>query len=203
MRNKKSSTKVWAFLGGCSLLALLFSLEFALASEGAGHGGAQESGQMTDLLARTVNFILLLVILYFAMRKAAVKEFFRGRREQIKKKLDDLRKGKEEAERRYSELEKKLEEFEARKGEILEQFKTEGLAEKERIISEARERADQMVAQAELTVRREIQGAKSRLQAELFDVAAQKAKEIIVREIREEDQDNLINEFIEKVERLH
>jgi F-type H+-transporting ATPase subunit b len=203
MRNRKSSRKMWAFLGGCSLMVLLFSVEFVLAAEGGGHGGAQESGQMADFLYRTINFVLLVVILFFAMRKAGVKDFFRDRREKIKKKLDDLLKGKEEAEQRYRELEKRLEEFEAKKAEILEQFRAEGLAEKERIIAEARERAEQMVAQAELTIRREIQGAKSRLQAELFDIAAQKAEEIIVREIKEKDQDHLINEFIEKVEKLH
>jgi F-type H+-transporting ATPase subunit b len=203
MKQKKSRKRVWAFLGGCSLWILLFSFGFALASEGGGHGGAQESVEMTDLLSRTINFILLVVILYFAMRKAAVKDFFKGRREEIRKKLDELRKGKEEAEQRYSELEKKLKEFEAKRAEIVEQFKAEGLSEKERIIAEARERAKQMVAQAELTVQREIQVAKNRLEAELFDIAAQKAREIIVREIKEDDQDHLINEFIERVEKLH
>jgi len=202
MRNKKSSKKVWAFLGGCGLLMFLFFLGIALAAEG-GHGGAEESGQLADLLYRTINFVLLIVILYFAMRKANAKEFFRGRREGIRKKLEDLRKGKEEAEQRYSELERKLKEFEAKKAEIIEQFKAEGRAEKEKIIAEAKERAEQMIAQAELTVQREIQGAKKRLQTELFDTAAQKAQEIIIREIKEEDQDHLINEFIERVGKLH
>ncbi len=202
MRSNKRSKKIWAFLGGWSLLVFLFSLGIAFASEG-GHGGAEESGQMADLLYRTINFVLLIVILYVVMRKAAVKDFFAGRREEIRKKLDELRKGREEAEQRCSELEKKLKEFEAKKADILEQFKAEGLAEKEKIIAEARERAEQMIAQAELTVQREIQGAKKRLQAELFDIAAQKAQEIIVQEIKEEDQDHLINEFIERVEKLH
>jgi F-type H+-transporting ATPase subunit b len=202
MRDKKSSKKVWAFLGGCGFFVFLFSLGIAVASEG-GHGGAEESGQMADLLYRTINFVLLIVILYFAMRKAAVKDFFKDRREEIRKKLEELRNGKEEAEQQYRELDEKLKEFEAKKADIIEQFKAEGLVEKEKIISEAKERAEQMIAQAELTVQREIQGAKKRLEAELFDIAAQKAQEIIVQEIKEEDQDHLINEFIERVEKLH
>jgi len=203
MMNRKSSKKVFALLSGCSLLAVLFFLGFAVASEGGGPGGAHESGQLADLLYRSINFALLIVILFFAMRKAAVKDFFRGRREEIRKKFDDLRKGKEDAERRYRELERKLKEFEEKKAEILEQFKAEGLAEKERIIAEAKERAKQMLVQAELTIQREFQGAKNRLQAELVDIAAQKAQEIIVRKINEEDQDHLIHEFIERVEKLH
>lgn len=202
MRKKENSRKVWAFLGGFGLLVFLFSLGIALAAEG-GHGGAEESGQLADLLYRTINFVLLIAILYFAMRKANAGEFFRGRREAIRKKLEELRKGKEEAEQRYRELERKLKEFEAKKAEIIEQFKEEGLAEKEKIIAEAKERAEQMIAQAELTVQREIQGAKKQLQTELFDIAARKAQEIIVREIKEKDQDHLINEFIERVEKLH
>lgn len=202
MRYKKNSRKGWGILGGCSFLVVLFSLGIALASEG-GHGGAEESGQMADLLYRTINFVLLIVILYFAMRKAAVKDFFQGRREEIRKKLVELRKGKEDAEQRFSELERKLKEFEAKKGDIIDQFKAEGLAEKEKILSEAKERAEQMIAQAELTVHREIQGAKKRLQAELFDMAAQKAQDIIVQEMKEQDQDHLINEFVERVEKLH
>jgi len=35
------------------------------------------------------------------------------------------------------------------------------------------------------------------------DVAARKAKEIIVKEIKDSDQDNLVNEFIEKVGKLN
>jgi len=202
MKKMMSSKRFWAFLGGWSFLLFLFSLGIAVAAEG-GHGGAEESGEMADLLYRTINFVLLLVILYFVMRKAAVKDFFAGRREEIRRKLEDLGKGKEEAEQRYQELEKKLKEFEAKKGEIIKQFEAEGQAEKEKIIAEAKERAEQMIAQAERTVQREIEGARKRLQSELFDIAAQKAQEIIVREIKEEDQDHLINEFIERVEKLH
>jgi F-type H+-transporting ATPase subunit b len=202
MKNRESRKKPWTFFGVCNLLVFFFSLGIAIASEG-GHGGAEASGLMKDLLSRTINFVLLLVVLYFALRKAAVKEFFKNRREEIRKKLEDLQKGKEAAEQRYGDLEKKLKEFELKKGEIVEQFKAEGRAEKEKIIAEAEERSKQMIAQAELTVQREIQGAKKKLQAELFDVAAQKAQEIIVREIKEKDQDHLIDEFIERVEKLH
>jgi F0F1-type ATP synthase membrane subunit b/b' len=60
-----------------------------------------------------------------------------------------------------------------------------------------------MVAQAELTIQREFQGARNRLQAELVDIAAQKAQEIIVEEMKEKDQDRLVQEFIERVEKLN
>lgn len=199
----KNGKKEFAWVTACSLLAVLVFFGLAVASEGGGSGGVPETGQMTDLLYRAVNFVLLVVILFFAIRKTAIKDFFADRREGIRKRFEDLKRGKEEAERRYAELEKRLKEFESQQAEILEQFKAEGLAEKERIIAQAEERAKQILAQADLTVQREFESAKSRLQAELLGIAAKKAQEIIVREIEDKDQDHLVREFIKKVETLH
>ena len=42
-----------------------------------------------------------------------------------------------------------------------------------------------------------------RLMREIVDVAAQKAGDIIIKEIKDSDQDQLVNEFIERVEKLH
>jgi hypothetical protein len=38
---------------------------------------------------------------------------------------------------------------------------------------------------------------------EVLNAAAQNAQEIISKEIKDSDQDQLVNEFIEKVEKLH
>lgn len=203
MIGMKNGKKGFAWLTACSLLAVLLSFGFAMAAEGGGNGGAPETGQITDLLYRTVNFVLLVVILFFAIRKTAIKDFFSGRREGIRKRFEELKRGKEDAERRSAELEKRLKEFEIHQQEILERFKAEGLAEKERIIAQAEERAKQMLAQAEMTIQREFESAKNRLQAELVGIAAENAQEIIVREIEDKDQDQLVREFIKKVETLH
>ena len=54
-----------------------------------------------------------------------------------------------------------------------------------------------------MTIQREIQAARERLQSEMAEVASQKAQEIIEKQIKDRDQDQLINEFIERVEKLH
>ena len=107
------------------------------------------------------------------------------------------------AEGRYRELEEELKAFETKKKEIIQQFEAEGIAEKERIIAEAEERAKQILEQAGLTIQREIQAAKDRLTAEMVEAAAQRAQGIIEKEIKDIDQDQLVNEFIERVEKLH
>jgi len=54
-----------------------------------------------------------------------------------------------------------------------------------------------------LTIQREIQAAKDRLTAEMVEAAAKRAQGIIEKEIKDSDQDQLVNEFIERVEKLH
>ena len=174
-------------------------------SEGAhgGEHGKDRSADLRDLLYRFINFALLIIILFVAIRKSGLKDSLAGRIEEIKQRLEDLRKEKEEAETKYQDIEKKLRDFEAKKKEIIEQFQNEGQAEKERIIAEANERAKQIVEQAELTIQQEMQSAKDRLRKDVMELAAGKAQEIIAKEMTDEDQDRLVSEFIERVGKIH
>jgi len=188
---------------GCVFLSLLFFCGLAVASGGGEQGGAHDSGKMLDLLYRCINFSLLVIILFVVIKKTSVKDFFSARREEIKKRFDDLKRERGASESRYQELEKQLKEFEIEKRGLIEQFKQEGLAEKERIIAEAKERADQILAQADMTIEREISATRDRLRQDAVNIATLKAQELIAREIKQGDQDQLVNEFIEGVEKLH
>ena len=172
---------------------------FGFAAEEA----APEKTAMTDFFYRILNFAVMLIILYIAVRKTAIKDFFSARREEIRKKFEELQAQKHEFEKKAKELELKLKEMENKKKEIIEQFKAEGLKEKEKIIAQAKERAEQIIAQADAAIEKEIQMAKERLKEEIMEIATQKAKEIISKTIKDKDQDRLVEEFIKKVERLH
>ncbi|MCP4682403.1 MAG: ATP synthase F0 subunit B [Desulfobacterales bacterium] len=199
----KGRNKRYALIAVCVLISLFFVCAPVFGSGGGGHGGADDGELMWNLLYRGINFALLVIILFIVIKKTSIKDFFSDRREEIAKNFTDLKADKDAAESRYKELERKLKEFEAKKNEIIAQFKADGLAEKEKIIAEARERAEQILAQADLTIGREIQGAKDRLKQQVVDSASQKALEIITKEIKSSDQDQLVNEFIESVEKLH
>ena len=168
----------------------------------AGHS-ADRKGDLLDLLWRFVNFALLVIILFIVIKRSPLKDFFTARRDEIRQKLEDLKREKEEAENRYKEIENQLKDFESKRNEIIDQFKKEGLAEKEKIITEARERVRQIIEQSELTIQQEIESARDRLKSDVVELAAKKAQAIISREINEGDEDKLINEFIERVGKIH
>jgi F-type H+-transporting ATPase subunit b len=168
----------------------------------AGHG-SDRSGDLLDLLWRFINFALLVIILFIVIKKSPLKGFFAARGEEIRQKLEDLKKEKEEAENRYLEMEKQLKEFEAKRNDIIDRYKKEGLVEKDKIIEEAKERVKQILEQSELTIQQEMESAKQRLKGEIVELAAKKTREILMKEMDERDHDQLIHEFIEKVGKVH
>ena len=187
-------------MAACTLvISVAFcGLAFASGGEGGEHGGS-----VTDLLYRILNFVLMVIVLVVVIRKTTIKAFFSNRKEEIRQKLESLKKEKETAESRCSELENKLREFEVQKKEILDQFRADGAAEKEKIIKEAEERAAQILAQTDLTIEREIEGARNRLRQDVVEMAAKRAEDIISGQIQDSDQDHLVSEFIERVENLN
>jgi F-type H+-transporting ATPase subunit b len=195
MNSRRLSLAALALAAATVLLA-----SFALASEG---GGADRSGDLLDLLYRWINFALMVIILVVVLRKVPIKEYFSSRIQRIQKELEDLKMQKESAQRKAQELESKLKTFEGERKEILEQYRAEGLAEKERILAEARDRAKQILGQAEVSIQYEMQTAKQKLKEEVVALAAQRAEEIIAREMTDKDQDRLVNDFIEKLGKTH
>jgi F-type H+-transporting ATPase subunit b len=178
----------------------MFFCGFVLASEGQGQ---DRSGDLKDLLYRFINFGLLVIILYVVLKKVGIKQLFVSRSEEIRKKLEELKRGKEEAEKKHHELEMRLQELDKKRNDIIEQFKAEGFAEKERILKDAQSRVNQILEQAEATIQQEIQAARERLKGEVLGLAARQAEEIISREMTEKDQNMLVNDFIEKVGKQH
>lgn len=193
-----------ALLVGATLIGFFIVCGLAYASGGGeGHGGHDTGAALVDLLYRAINFTLLVIILFVVIKKTPIKDFFANRIEEIKKNFEDLNREKDLAENRYKELEQKLKDFEASRKEIIEQYKAEGAAEKDKIIAAAEQRAKQILEQAEQTIQREIRSAGDKLKQEIMDNAAKKAREIIAKEIKESDQDYLVDEFIKSVEKLH
>jgi F-type H+-transporting ATPase subunit b len=174
-----------------------------IALAAGGHGGADRTGDLVDLLYRFINFGLLVIILYVVLKKAGIQNIFAARGNDIEKRLEALKKAKEEAERKYGDLERQIREFEKSRQGIVDQFLAEGLAEKQRIIAEAEARVKQILEQAQATIAREVESAKERLRRELLGLAAQKAEEILAKGMTEQDQDRLVDEFIERVGKTH
>lgn len=176
------------------------------AAESGEHGdghSADRTADLIDLAKRYLNFILLVIILVIVFKKAKVMDFFSTRSEEIRQKLEDLQKDKEDAERKFKEVEQQLKDFESKKNEIIEQYKQEGLSEKDKIISEAKLRVNHIIEQSEIAIQQEIESARDQLKQDIIELASQKARDILVDEMNEGDQEKMVVEFAEKVGKVN
>ncbi|MBN1626798.1 MAG: ATP synthase F0 subunit B, partial [Deltaproteobacteria bacterium] len=226
---QKISWKGRLMSGGCSMkrylisTVLLFSVFFVICSQAlsadtahspdhatathessnesgdeGGHGG-DRSADLLDLLYRFLTVALVVILLVVVARKARLTDYLSARITEITKNLEDLQREKEDAEKKCRDMENRLRDFESKRKEIIEEYREEGLAERDRILKEANDRINKIIAQSEASMEQEIRSAKNRLKQEIAEAAVTKAREIIKKEINADDNNDLINKFIEKV----
>ncbi|HLC19027.1 MAG TPA: ATP synthase F0 subunit B [Thermodesulfobacteriota bacterium] len=176
-------------------LTLLSSIAFASEAEHGGGGGGAGG------LWKVINFVILAVGLYLVWAKV-IKKALEKKGEEIKKAMDDAREAKEAAEKRALEYRAKLSDLEKSIAAIAEELRLEGEAEKKKIIAEATSAAVRLAEQARITVEQELIKARIEIRREVAELAARMAGEILSRELKPEDQERLIKEYVSRM-RLH
>ena len=162
-----------------------------------GGGGAGGGGG----LWKVINFVILVVGLYLVWVKV-IKKALEKKGEEIKKAMDDAREANEAAEKRALEYRAKLSDLEKSIAAIAEELRLEGEAEKKKIIAEATSAAVRLAEQARITVEQELIKARIEIRREVAELAARMAGEILSRELKPEDQERLIKEYVSRM-RLH
>ncbi len=165
--------------------------------ETAAHGG-DSSAKLMDLLYRTICFGVVFLGLFFLLRKV-IPQFLSNRRESIKQELDELEKKKKDTEAMLGDFRKKLKEIESERESIIAEYVKEGEAEKEKIIEQAKIMGERIEEQARWTIDQEVKRAKTDLRSEIAELAAAMAEEVIRKNIGEEDEKRLVDEYLEKV----
>ncbi len=193
---------------GLATIAVLSVLAMAgiLYASGGEHGGhdahaahdSLSSAKLKDLLWRTLNFIALMVILVKFLAKP-LTEGLRNRRVAIKEQFDSLEARKAEAEREYKEYEAKIAGMDAELDKMIQNAIAQGEVEKNKIIEEANQAADNIKRQAENAVHNAINEARKQLMNEVAEKAAVMAEEIIKNNLQDADQAKLIENYLDKV----
>jgi F-type H+-transporting ATPase subunit b len=186
----------------CLLLIGMAAAGFASeGGEGAHH--VDTAKQMKDFGWRVLDFALLFALIVWALKKANVKGSLADRQAAIDKALKEAEAAKAEAERKFAEYSEKLAAANAEIDEIYAAIRTEGEAEKARIIAEAKVAAEKIREQATQTASQEVLKARAELRTEAARLAVQLAEQNIKEKIRKDDQDRLVGEYLTKVVELH
>jgi F-type H+-transporting ATPase subunit b len=172
----------------------------ALAS-GGGEGGA-EGPDWKNFGWRVLNFAVLMGLLYWLLADK-IKSFFGGRREDIKKALEEARLAKEEAQRKFEEYSTKLDKATGEIEGLYEAIKAQGLAEKEKMLEDAKKAAEKMKEDTQVRIEQELKKASYQLRMEAVQLSVQLAEDILKRNITPEDHENMVKDYMDKVVRKH
>jgi F-type H+-transporting ATPase subunit b len=199
----KSGMALVAFFAGMILIVSqpVFGETGGHGETGGGHGDAQESHvkkwEPTDWY-RVLNFVILAGALFMVIRKPAA-QMLNGRITGIKEQLADLEEKKQEAEKELAEYNEKLTQLGKEAEKIVDEYIRQGNEAKERILAEAKSSAEKLEEKAMKNIDHEYKQAKLKLQAEITEMALAGAEAKIISKISSEDQNRLVDEYLEKV----
>jgi len=181
---------------------IAFVLLTALDAHAATGGGEDHGKELIDFAWRVVNMIVLVGFLYWLLAQK-IKEFFIGRREGIKTALEQAVIARQEAEQKYKEYNDKLEKATEEIAGISDMIKTQGLAEKERILEDARKAAQKMKEDTQARLEQEFKQAGNLLRAEAVKLSVEMAEELLKRNIKASDHDEMVKDYMDKVVSKH
>jgi F-type H+-transporting ATPase subunit b len=184
----------WRHLSTAAVTALLLAALPAHAESG-GHGGA-----VRELLFSVLNLVLLLGVLAYFTRKP-LATFFAERRMRIQAELQAAADLRAEAEARYAKWQRRLIDLESELAGIRETARERAAAEREHILADATAAAERIRRDAQAAVDQELRRARAQLRQEAADLAVELASQTLQRQVTAADQDRLLDEFVQTIER--
>jgi len=178
--------------------SVLFLFLASIAYASGGGEGSHESSKWFDFFWKTVDFVVLVGFLYWLLA-AKIKEFFVGRRQDIKDSLTKAAEQKAEAESKFREYSEKIDKASAEIDGIFEMIKAQGVAEKQKIIDDAEKIARKMKEDAQMRTQQELKKASDQLRTEAVLLSVQMAEEILKKNITAQDHEVMVREYMGKV----
>ena len=203
MRRTRSSNRHRAFeiSRWVVLLIAVTLIFFSTAAMGATdeHGAeAPAKGWVATDTYKVINFAVLAIALVYLLRKPMSKAL-NDRIQGIKGQLEDLEARKQEAEEELAAYNRKFQQLEQEAEKIVDQYIQQGQEAKARILEEAQSAAEKLEEQARRNIDHEFKKAREELQAEVMEKALVKAEEVIKSRISDNDQERLVDEYLDKV----
>jgi F-type H+-transporting ATPase subunit b len=178
------------------LVFLIFGATCIFAAGGE-EGDGHQKWVATDSY-RIMNFTVLVVGLFLLLRKP-VSKALNSRIIGIKEQLESLEAKKAATQNELAIYVEKLAKLEGEASNIIDDYIRQGNEAKARILKEAEDAAEKLEEQAKKNIEHEFEQAKLRLKGDVLEKAMARAEEIIKTKISSDDQERLVDEYLNKV----
>lgn len=142
------------------------------------------------------TFILVFIIAKFLYKPA--KQFIQKRKDYIDNNLNEASNKNAEASKKLLESEQTLKEARKLSKDMIDEAKITALNEKDKIVLETNEEIKQQRLKAKQDLENEKIKLKQELENEVIDVAILAASKIVNREIKKEDNEKIIHDFLKE-----
>ena len=151
-----------------------------------------------DWVWRIVNFAIILGVLIYFLKKP-LQTALRKRIETVEAALAEARAAREEAVKRLAEVEARLKDKDAEVQSLVRLAEENGRKEKEQLIADSAKAGESILVSAKENIDAELLKAKDALRREAALLAVELAEKIVRENIKKEDQNRIVEEYIAKV----
>jgi len=180
-----------------ALIALMAFVLIATSGLCLASGNDEIIWKKTDWF-KVMNFVVLAVALYLAVRKP-VSSALNGRIQGIQEDLKVLEAEKEAAQKQLENYNQRIATLDKEAERIIGEYRAQGEAAKARVLAVAQENAAKIEDQAKRNIANEFEMAKQKLRQDIFEQAVARAEALVKGKITSKDQDRLVDEYLDKV----
>ena len=181
---------------GIVLTALILIGTVAFAAE---HGAHHDEGiPVKMIVSQAINFTLLFVFLYFALRQK-VSEHFKHRAAQYNELVQRAEKDRLEAEAARRDIQTRLNNLVTNSEKDLAKVRAEAEELKKKMLTEAEELAKKLEQDAKQAIALEVEKAKANMRNEILLSALQNAEAGLKGKIQASEHRKLQHDFIQKM----
>ncbi len=164
------------------------------------HAGNQKPNP-PPFLATLINFGLLAAILFFAVKRA-INPSLATRRAAVEAEIAEAQRQLAEAEAQLREYKDKLDKSKDEFARIREDLVKAGETEAQKILDEARSKADRMQTEGQALIEQEVRNLRADLIREAVDAAMKSAEMTVRQSVNGQDQSRLADAFLDGLDKV-
>lgn len=159
-------------------------------------------GDASTALGNSIVTLVSFLLLFWLLKRVAWKplmNMLEERERTIQEDLDKAQSARQVAEKQEAELQNEAREARSKANELLTRAQVEGNEMKKTILDEARADAERIRQHAHKEIELERQQTLESLRSDISEMSLAIAEKMIGRELHTNDQDRLIEEFIDEL----
>ncbi len=181
------------------LAVLIMTMAFGLSAFAAGAGDGHAEGVPKVVIWQAINVAIIFGFVYWKFGGKII-DLFKSRNavfvnESQKSKMIQL-----EAEKKLNEIKQKISLLESTSQESVERARAEAAEMRNQMIQDSKQLAERIKREAETVAQVEIQSAKRALHEEVVKESVKQAKEILKKDVGQNDQQRLQDNFATQID---